>query len=445
MGVAESKLLATRVLTACQQAEAQGKSEVDDHCFWNDKSAMGAAKALYPRLPKTVRGPRRGNVIDRTVKRSSTLIITLSPTIKNAISQRYWVLEGDIDETSLSNLTGDPLLRRSYLLAQVLQKRQVLDRVRLRFICVAYYDLKKALQPHGPRFSLDSFQLFALIIKGSGINDSEDVEKTVRELADYGERYVLLSDDLEGEGSLLVLPDDIGESIWTQELPKTQGNKKRSEMIEYLQRRKIKEAAKELHDIAKSARNDLRDRFEVAADNEIKRVSLGWQAHGNTARRATRSGDNNNGRHLPQRRPCESTSTTSKRPRIPSHDAAVDGHDLSLAPVSNGSVPSTDDNGSELCYEANRQSLSSTTDLIQNAEVETITQGVRTETISSEQGLHSEHMTSNSEPSFWQPGMASALNYRTPVPEHSHSERHHANNVMQSQPIRISSTTNLRL
>jgi hypothetical protein len=122
---------------------------------------------------------------------------------------KFFVLHG-----ARFDLISHPLARAYNLLSEI-ERSSVVNRVRRRVLLVFFYRLKvgsnlKRLKPGSP-----VLQYLAQTITCSGLvgDDVGIVEGRLADWATRGERYELLAEGLKGCGSLLVLPEDIGDSM----------------------------------------------------------------------------------------------------------------------------------------------------------------------------------------------------------------------------------------
>ena len=47
MGVSDSKIIAQKVLIACEEAETQGRNKLDDASFWRDEVSALTSSSVY--------------------------------------------------------------------------------------------------------------------------------------------------------------------------------------------------------------------------------------------------------------------------------------------------------------------------------------------------------------------------------------------------------------
>ena len=106
------------------------------------------------------------------------------------------------------------------MLVDNVEKNTIFSTIRLRFLYVSFFRLKESIQPE-ERLCTDVISLMVQTIYNSGlVKDSKDVvAKKLVNWTDRGERYDLLAKELRGLGSLLVLPDDIPESVYVSWAP----------------------------------------------------------------------------------------------------------------------------------------------------------------------------------------------------------------------------------
>ncbi|KKZ61072.1 hypothetical protein EMCG_04316 [[Emmonsia] crescens] len=431
MGVAESKIFATEVLILCDKAEKEGRAELDATALWSKTGVEETAKCLFKRIPQRIRG--RTSPVDKAASRSSSRI-----TLPKDLRGPFNTWKGNAltfkkhDEPVLSGVALDLSLVHSYLLLSKIEKQQIINKVRLRFFCVALFRLKEILQNN--HCIKDVVSCFAHTVHCSDLvgDQGGEILDKFHDWVDRGERYNLLAEELKGLGMLFLLPEDVGEYIWIREMPKERGHEKRINMIQSLRQRSICEEAETIgaHGVANEITNLILqplllsmlevlqsqviisggrvlystgtsfasgehltptlEPVSIATDaaNQVMQQSGTHYTPASVSEQASTSikettcigtddlanrtdfpSDIRNEEtqcpqsptrtyvpvsgqaHVPQKRPCDFTSTSSKRPRISSRItsrvATDDGHTLSLSPVRVGSVSFSDDNNSQ--------------------------------------------------------------------------------------------------
>ncbi|KAJ5159157.1 uncharacterized protein N7500_008808 [Penicillium coprophilum] len=252
MGIVESRVLANNLLTACDQAEKEGKHQLDEAQFWRDTETIRISKSIYKYIPQTIRRTSRQSAIKKAIARSSVQL-QVSPVIQGLQDKRESLFplhspgRAEGHTGSSANLKLAPLschvqpplqtssLEYFYNFIIYCEQQQELDKIRLRILYVAFYRLKNAIQP-STRYQYDDISLFiAHAIRSLGSKDLLPViESRVQLWVGRGERYDLIARDLGGLGALYILPEDGGESLWTKELPKSATNPNRIAMIKGL-------------------------------------------------------------------------------------------------------------------------------------------------------------------------------------------------------------------
>lgn len=183
-----------------------------------------AAKKVFQQVPRHIRGSCRQNAAERAAARSNSKIL-VPEVVKDLQNKQRKTLEQDgspRDRHSSPLLCAPPAdqsmqdcsLAGCYMFVNDIEKNKEFSTIRLRFFYVLFFRLKQSIQPK--RLCADVINLLVRIIYHSGlVKDSKDVvEKKLVTWTDRGERYELLAKDLGGLGSLLVLPDDIPESVY---------------------------------------------------------------------------------------------------------------------------------------------------------------------------------------------------------------------------------------
>jgi hypothetical protein len=102
-----------------------------------------------------------------------------------------------------------------YKLLLSCEHQQQLGKIRLRICYVVFFRLKNSVQP-GNQYQYDDASMFiARLIAASGCVDPlSHIERRVRHWVGLGERYSLIANDLGGLGTLYLLPDKGGESMY---------------------------------------------------------------------------------------------------------------------------------------------------------------------------------------------------------------------------------------
>ncbi|KAE8155281.1 hypothetical protein BDV25DRAFT_135028 [Aspergillus avenaceus] len=282
MGVTESKILAEKVLNACEAAEAGGMTKLSAS-FWNDKDVSRTAKNIFKQAPSNIRGPSRQNAADRAAVRSKTKIV-VPDAVKKLQGKNERLLLPVAQSQDVHNDTSIDLSQASlspkqvslagfYVLVTDIETHKEICNIRLRLFYVFFNRLKQKIQPQG--FWNDAVTYLAQIICRSGlVNDSMKViQDKVTTWVERGGRYELLANDLGGLGSLLVLPEDVPESVWAKDLPKAAGNTRRITMIDSLRQRGILEAIEGMNEVAEAHINGLWVPIYASIDAESQRLS----------------------------------------------------------------------------------------------------------------------------------------------------------------------------
>ncbi|KAL9101086.1 MAG: hypothetical protein Q9163_003616 [Psora crenata] len=146
-----------------------------------------------------------------------------------------------------------------YNLLCALEKSQTANQIQRRILVVVIHRLKKKLCV---KLRRDAFHHIALKIHQSGLvrENQESILTNLNTWAKAGARYDALATDLGGLGSLTLLPDDIGPTVWEVTLPMTGGT--HDEMVASLKERGICDEAGKRWNIAE-------DGHTQASANEI--------------------------------------------------------------------------------------------------------------------------------------------------------------------------------
>ncbi|KAL4755793.1 uncharacterized protein BDW70DRAFT_165121 [Aspergillus foveolatus] len=257
MGIVESRVLAQDVLAACQRAESEGKSKLNEKSLWSNKDTLKALKDIYEYIPKNIRCKPRQSVIKKAITRSKTCL-TVPPAIQELQDKHEELFPAgssnhDVSSTAFSPKTNPLVLYYSQVVFY--EKRQTLDRIRLRLLYVALYRVKQEVQPgHQYEYYDPTFIAQAIFQSGCFDDQLDVITSKVRTWISLGERYNLIAEDLEGLGALYILPNLGGESVWSKELPKSPVNQHRISMIQFLKNQGICEEARRrnLHELAEN-------------------------------------------------------------------------------------------------------------------------------------------------------------------------------------------------
>lgn len=179
-----------------------------------------AAKKVFQQVPGHIRGSRRQNAAERAAARTKSKIL-VPEVVKDLQNRQRKALEqdGSSRDTPSDQLMQDCSLAGCYMFVTNIEKNKEFSTIRLRIFYVLFFRLKQSIQPK--RLCADVITLLGRIIYHSGlVKDSKEVvERKLVTWTDRGERYELLAKDLGGLGSLLVLPDDIPESVYVSWRP----------------------------------------------------------------------------------------------------------------------------------------------------------------------------------------------------------------------------------
>ncbi|GCB20420.1 hypothetical protein AAWM_03305 [Aspergillus awamori] len=246
MGINESKLLATHVLKACNKAQKEGKIDLDPSFLWASKDIENIARSVVGRIPARI--SRRQNKVDRAAQIYSPIRLPqeLQPLLEQwkTLPQEFRLRlpESRDDRQALPVTSPDEFVAKSFLFLCGIERAVIIEKIRCRLCYVAFYLMKDQLQRDG--FRQDAIVCLSGMIKRTDMVSAEEheIQGKLRTWVDKGERLWLLSMDLEGPGVLFLLPEDIGENIWLQELPKGKGPR-RSNMLMSLKRRGITQEA----------------------------------------------------------------------------------------------------------------------------------------------------------------------------------------------------------
>ncbi|KAF4227805.1 hypothetical protein CNMCM8980_005986 [Aspergillus fumigatiaffinis] len=258
MGVVESKALADALLSACRNAEIQGKDRLDDELLRKDEQLLKAVKNIHAYIPRDMRKPVRQTGVKKAIQRSTTklevpkFVQNLQDKRESLFHEKQIVtgthtndLLSPLSAATVPSLRGDSIASQ-YKFVVYYEEQHDMNKVRLRLSYVLFYRLKEAVEPSSQYQNYDTATFIAkIILESPSITDSlELVRSRVRSWIGHGERYTLIANDLGGLGALYILPDLGGESIWTKELPKKATNTNRITLIESLKQQGIPEEAR---------------------------------------------------------------------------------------------------------------------------------------------------------------------------------------------------------
>ncbi|KAL2812130.1 hypothetical protein BDW59DRAFT_177031 [Aspergillus cavernicola] len=292
MGVAESKILAQNVLTACQNAEKDGKSKLDGESLWSNEDTLKAVKNVYRYIPQNIRGTSRQSTIKKAIARSKSRLDVpqVIQELRDKSEELFPGGQSDYDGSSTPLPPQTNPLACYYKLVVHYEKQLDLDKIRLRLLYVAFYRVKQNLQPGSQYEYYDATPIAQAIFESGSVNDTLDtICAKVRTWIGFGERYSLIAKDLEGPGVLYILPDLSGESLWTKELPKSAKHEKRISVIKSLKEWGISEEAKkgDLHKSADDEISKISRSLKDALDNVFRRRPSGTH-HPSVAQRQSR-------------------------------------------------------------------------------------------------------------------------------------------------------------
>lgn len=247
MGVAESKVLAESVLNACERAERQGESKLDDESLWRDEvilqvernvrqmltlcfeAILKAARKIYRYIPPEFRSKPRQSNLRKAISRSHAHAHMRIPQVVDDVRDKREVLFPKARDMLEREQTGDPQahsinlstgptssidhLARYYTLVVQFETQDYLNKIRLRILYVAFYQVNQKLQPRVgyEQYGTVSFLAEAIFRTLSGKGSLDDIKRRLRTWIGYGERYTLIAEDLGGLGALYILPDLGGE------------------------------------------------------------------------------------------------------------------------------------------------------------------------------------------------------------------------------------------
>ncbi|KAA8641651.1 uncharacterized protein ATNIH1004_011787 [Aspergillus tanneri] len=277
MGISESKQLAENVLVACQHAEFEGKTRLDDSSFWNwkDETIIKAVKSICQHIPQDIRGsPRRSN-LQRAITRKNAAVKI--PQVVEDIAAKREILFPNTQALQCGKRTSEYQHSREgscfpvdylvdsiaglYKLITRVEKDHDLCKIRLRLLYVMFYRLKQWVEPGSQRQYYSATNFIAEVILNDSLSSDplDKIHSTVRGWIGKGERYERLANDLGGLGVLYILPDYGGETLWTREVPKTASNPNRISMLNRLKQEGIVgEAVKRgLHECAEGEINKI--------------------------------------------------------------------------------------------------------------------------------------------------------------------------------------------
>ncbi|KAJ5852779.1 uncharacterized protein N7529_012164 [Penicillium soppii] len=255
MGVSESKLLADHVLQNCLQAETHGQTDLDASILWSTETVEDATKSILKKIPAHLRG--HDNRVDRAALRTTPICLPeeLRPFLlawkdhPEGFDSPLIPFQGGGNQNG--DVASNPVASK-YLFLCTMERDSIVDRVRRRLCYIFFYMVKDHVQGHGPLTNDTILSLSLLIQSTRRVQPDEAmIHRKLRMWIDAGERLWLLSKDLGGFGIVFLLPEDIGENVWQQNLPKSK-TARRDRLLCSLRRRGISEEATALdaHSIA---------------------------------------------------------------------------------------------------------------------------------------------------------------------------------------------------
>lgn len=177
-------------------------------------------KNLYQCIPGNLRGSSRQSDIKNAIKRPYTkcnipqVVEDLQDRRETLFSEKRTIEDaGSVSRSQNDHQVSYPAesllspLVHCYNLVIQSERRRALDQIRLRFLYVAFYRLKKKAQPGSEYSGAIPFIAQALLETGSIKDPFDTIQKRVRTWVSYGNRYDLIAKDLGGLGVLYVLPD----------------------------------------------------------------------------------------------------------------------------------------------------------------------------------------------------------------------------------------------
>ncbi|KAF7878969.1 hypothetical protein EAF04_000171 [Stromatinia cepivora] len=240
-------------LAASRELEAQlhaVNTASEPILIFEDPNKLKTLVAIWKEVPdkyKTNFTRGRSKRADRLPKLRSGASITLPPSIR----EEYQLWKADpstiIRHTvaiQAHSLPSHPVSSTYHLLIG-LEKGITVHRILHRFLCIKLHKLKAAFNSKSLRGKTRA-DFLALVLK-SGLTENQkvDVQGNIDRWTKAGKRYLAIADELDGIGSLLLLPDDVSASVWEELLPSK--GMEFDEMMKRLKDRGICKEAEKIH------------------------------------------------------------------------------------------------------------------------------------------------------------------------------------------------------
>ncbi|KAJ5654841.1 hypothetical protein N7490_001844 [Penicillium lividum] len=231
MGIAESKILAVKLTTACSNAERNGHNQVRDLLF--DKQFIKCLANLWLGLPEgskqeIVPTSHKPSKNTRKRKKPQDQSIELSKPLKDNLA--LW----GKDHRSFLDITLPSCPAKTCPIAAVyrnlthVETRTAGDTIRLRFLKVLLHHLKQRLCVTYLRTNAVQWMAYRVTAAGLGDSDLGSISENIKDWAYVGGRYDALCEELGEDydvsvdykylGNLFRLPDDVSDRFVAKEL-----------------------------------------------------------------------------------------------------------------------------------------------------------------------------------------------------------------------------------
>lgn len=171
-----------------------------------------------------MRGKPRQNAAERAAAKPASKIVIPAVVKDIQANQAAALEERERQQSTYKSILQNGYLQQQstkyyslaecYMLMDKMKKENDIGPIRLRFHYLLFYRLKERIQPKGIWKDAISFMVDVIRVTGLVKDTEEEIRRRLMFWSDRGKRYDLLAKDLGGLGSLLVLPDDIPESVY---------------------------------------------------------------------------------------------------------------------------------------------------------------------------------------------------------------------------------------
>lgn len=214
-------------LGASRELEAQlhtVNSASNPFLIFEDPKTLETLITIWKQVPYKYRSKltqTRSKRVDRFSKSRSNTTITLHPSIREEF--QLWKADPSTIIRHTIAIQGHCLpshpVSSTYCLLLGLEKGIIIHRILHRFLCIKLHKLKAAFNSKSLRGNTRAEFLALVLNSGLTENQKLDVQDNIDRWTRAGKRYLAIADELDGIGSLLLLPDDISVSVWEELLP----------------------------------------------------------------------------------------------------------------------------------------------------------------------------------------------------------------------------------